>query len=118
MVLKPFLLTTLCCVGVLIASAQQRPSGEVRFHTSSAKYTQGKFDIQPIPSEANTWGFVIYKDGKLFIRQPSIPALPGNRGFTTQAKALKAGQLMVDKIRNGQMPPSLTKEEMQKANLL
>ena len=57
-------------------------------------------------------------DGKLFIRQPSVPSLPGNRGFSTQAKARKAAQLMVDKIRNGQMPPSLTKEEMKKANLL
>lgn len=118
MALKFFLLTAFCCWITLWTCAQQPSPASVQIPTTSSTYVKARFAIQPIPAEANTWGFEIYVDGKRLIRQASIPSLPGNRGFATQDKAQKAAQLMVDKFRNGQMPPSLTKEEMQKANVL
>jgi hypothetical protein len=52
------------------------------------------------------------------IHQPSSQVLPGNDGFNTKAAAQKASDLVIQKIKNGEMPPSITKVEMQKIGSL
>jgi hypothetical protein len=52
------------------------------------------------------------------IHQPSAPGLPGNEGFKTKADAEKVAKLVIDKIKKGEMPPSVTKEEMEKLKVL
>ena len=54
----------------------------------------------------------------MMIHQPSAPGLPGNEGFKTKAAAQKVADLVIQKIKNGEMPPSITKEEMQKIGAL
>ncbi|MDP1620980.1 MAG: DUF4907 domain-containing protein [Bacteroidales bacterium] len=71
-----------------------------------------------IPGVNNTWGYDIYMDGRVNIHQPSIPALPGNDGFKTQEKAEKAARLAIKKIKNGEMPPTITVEELKKLKAL
>ncbi len=119
--MKSIVITLWLWIGLTASFAQSQQKSSSRASSASfpaASYATAKFVVQPIPAEANTWGFEIYADGKRLIRQLSIPALPGNRGFATQELARKAGGLMVDKLRQGQMPPSLTKEELQKAHLI
>jgi len=48
----------------------------------------------------------------LLISQKSIPALPGNDGFKEQAQAMQVAELVMQKIRNGEMPPTVTVEEL------
>ena len=108
-------------LGLTASFAQNQEKSSSQASSASfptASNARAKFAVQPILSEANTWGFEIYADGKRLIRQLSIPSLPGNRGFGTRELARKAGDLMVDKLRQGQMPPTLTKEELQKAHLI
>jgi hypothetical protein len=52
-------------------------------------------------------------DGKLFIHQPFAPGIHGNRGFSTKEKAERAAKLVIEKINNGIMPPSLSVDEVQ-----
>ena len=40
--------------------------------------------------------------------------MPGNEGFKTKADASKVAQLVIGKIKKGEMPPTVTIEEMQK----
>ena len=65
-----------------------------------------------------TWGYDIYMEKRLFIHQPGIPALPGNEGFKTKADAEKVARLVIGKIKKGEMPPSVTLEEMKKIKVL
>jgi len=71
-----------------------------------------------IPSVNKTWCYDIYMGKKLFIHQPSIPGLPGNGGFKTKADAEKVAKLVIGKLKKGEMPPSVTIEEMKKLKVL
>jgi hypothetical protein len=61
---------------------------------------------------SNYWGYDIYKDNQLLIHQPNIPAIEGDRGFSTEQKAISVANLTIQKLRNGIMPPTLSIEEL------
>jgi hypothetical protein len=86
------------------------PSGDA-FKNSSITY-------KLIPGINNTWGYDILVDKMLKIHQPSIPGLPGNEGFKTKAGAIRVARLVIDKMKNGEMPPAITTEEMKKLNAI
>jgi hypothetical protein len=65
-----------------------------------------------------TFGYHIYLNEKTLIKQLTIPGLNGQEGFKTKVDAEKIAQLVIDKIRNGKMPPSITMEEMKNLNVL
>ena len=67
--------------------------------------------IQIIESADHTFGYLIDKDG-MKIRQTTIPSLPGNKGFRTKDDALKVARLVVYKIDNKMIPPSVTTVEL------
>lgn len=76
--------------------------------------TQSKLTYKIINSPYNTYGYDVYAHGKLLIHQASIPAMPGNCGFTTTTDASKVAELVIEKMKNGIMPPTITKEQLQK----
>ena len=53
------------------------------------------------------FGYEIHIDGKLFIRQPQIPAIGFNRVFQSAADAQKVADFVVYKIRQGILPPGV-----------
>lgn len=56
------------------------------------------------------WGYDILANGKVFIHQSTIPAIPGQHSFRTKEDALEVGQKVVDRIMRGQMPMVTAKE--------
>lgn len=76
-----------------------------------------EFSYETIQNE-NGWGYNILLDGKLFIRQPNIPSIPGNKGFTDEEKAKKVAEFITHKIQNGIMPPSTNKQELDSLGVL
>jgi hypothetical protein len=81
-------------------------------------YKNANLTYTIIPAANNTWCYDIYMEGRMFIHQPSIPGLPGNEGFKSKADAKKVAMLVIEKIRKGEMPPSVTSEEMKKLKVL
>lgn len=71
-----------------------------------------------IPAEGGGWGYDIYQQGKLTIHQPSIPGQAGNRGFASKAAAEKVARLVMGKLQRGEMPPTVTQEEMKEIKVL
>lgn len=63
-------------------------------------------------NSASGWGFDILNDGKPMIHQPHIPAVSGLKGFESREQAEAAGRLMMDKIKNGIMPPTISVDEL------
>jgi hypothetical protein len=75
-------------------------------------YANAELTIKIIPSANNTFGYDIHLQGKPIVHQPNIPGLPGNEGFTTGEKAQSVAEFMVKKIRNNEMPPTVTIEDL------
>jgi hypothetical protein len=62
------------------------------------------------------WGYNIYTDGKVYIHQDIVPALPGNRGFRTKEDAMAIGTKVYERLKAGQMP-MVTAEEVQQMGI-
>ncbi len=78
----------------------------------------GHYTYQIIKAKSNTFGYEIFCDKKKIIHQPNIPALKGNAGFKTKERARIVAKLVIKKITKGQMPPTVSVEEMKKLNAL
>lgn len=94
-------------------SPQSAPENIVSKYTAA----RNEIDVQPFVTEAG-WGYIIYMQGKPYIRQNNIPVIEGNKGFTTKDKALKAGQLVAHKIKQAILPPTISKQELDSLQLL
>ncbi len=70
------------------------------------------YQVKTLFSEEQGWGYQILKNGKPLINQPNIPAVQGNKGFSSKEKAEKTGQFVLSKIHKGQFPPMVTTEEL------
>ena len=78
-------------------------------------YKNAKIDIKVFENkEPNLTGFGydIFIYDAMYVHQPHIPAINGNRGFHTKEQATRAAEFVSYKIRNNIMPPSLTVEEL------
>lgn len=62
------------------------------------------------------WGYSVTALGKVVIWQPYIPAVEGMKPFEKSRDAKKAGEIVVERLRNGE-DPSLTREDLQKAGI-
>jgi hypothetical protein len=71
-----------------------------------------------IDAPNHTFGYDIYINGKLSYHQELRPAVAGNEGFKTKEQAEKAAKLVVTKIKQNQIPPTITVEELKKAGAL
>jgi hypothetical protein len=81
-------------------------------------YTKAEINIKIIPSINKTFGYDIFINGQRVIHQPHIPAVPGNKGFVTKARAQKVAEFVVKKIRNNEMPPAVTIDDLKKMGVL
>jgi hypothetical protein len=101
-----FVTTLSFCINSL--HAQQFPSAG----------KNAKISYKIIPAAKHTWGYDIYNGTKLFVHQPTIPALPGNKGFDTKQAAEKVAKKVIEKIQKGEMPPSITIDEMKQMDVI
>lgn len=87
--MKRFYFLLLCLLLSWIASLafvpQQNISKDGPPQNDSLK--AGNYVIKIIPV-VNGYGYDIYNNNKLFIHQPTVPAMPGNSGFTTRTIAV------------------------------
>src|SRR5580765_5059348 len=100
--MKFFLLASIALLICCNIYSHQFPSG------NEAK----NLTYKTIPSAEKTWGYDIYNNRKLLIHQPSIPAMPGNSGFATKAATTKVAKKVIEKIKAGESPPTISIDEM------
>jgi hypothetical protein len=112
-----------CCMSMTMLFAQA-PSGPARPDSSAAKfpaasaYANTKLTYKIIDAPKHTYGYDVFADGRLMIHQPSAPALPSNEGFKTKEDATKVALLVIDKIKKGEMPPTISIDEMKQLNVI
>ena len=81
-------------------------------------YANADITTKIIPSANNTFGYDILLYGRPLVHQPNIPGLPGNEGFTTKERAQTVAEFVVKKIRNNEMPPTVTIEDLNAMGVL
>ena len=81
-------------------------------------YKDAEIKAVVISSENNTFGYDIYVHGAVLVHQPSRPGLAGNAGFATEEAAMKVAALVIKKIRNNELPPTVTMEELRELGVL
>jgi hypothetical protein len=94
----------------LISTAQEKPKDN--------PYEKANLTSKIIDAANHTFGYDILLDGKTLIHQPSIPAMPGNEGFKNKCDAEKTAKLVISKIRKGEMPPTITVEELKNMKVI
>lgn len=77
-----------------------------------------EFSFLTIENPDGTWGYQLLKDGKLMIDQKNIPAIQGNRGFSTKQNAEIMGNFILEKVKNEGFPPTVSIEEMDSLGVL
>ena len=98
------------------ATAQSHGSA-AKFPKASA-YANTKLTYKVIDAPKQTHGYDVFADGRLMIHQTSAPALPGNEGFKTEEDATKVALLVIDKIKKGEMPPTISIDEMKQLKVI
>jgi hypothetical protein len=95
---------------------QGQPSANPHFEKAniSVKTFQNNADNDA----RGTWGYDVYVDTSRYITQPSIPSVPGNKGFSSEARARKAGEFVAYKVKHNIMPPAVTPAELDSLGVL
>lgn len=120
------ILLLICFFISMALVAQQNPlvrEGHKEDHTEvsfpkAEQFSNTQLSYKIIPAPGNTFGYDVYADGRLMIHQGSIPAMPGNEGFKTKTAAEKIAQLVIQKIKKGEMPPTIDMEELKKLKVI
>ena len=71
-----------------------------------------------IKSDQSTFGYIIFLDGNPVIEQKTIPSLPGNLGFKNTHDGGKVAELVIKKMKDGEMPPTLNDNDLKKINII
>jgi Domain of unknown function (DUF4907) len=110
-------LIVLCGMGITVLLAES-PSATGQPENASARspsanaYADTKLTFKIIEAPHHTYCYDVFVDGRLIIHQTSVPAVSGNEGFKTRDDAIKVARLVIEKIRKGEMPPTISIEEM------
>lgn len=101
-------------VMLITATGTYGQKAQSSFQTNT--YISFTYEITDMPDY--TYGYDVYDDNKLLIHQTCIPATPGNCGFATKKDAAKVAELVIEKMKKGIMPLTITKEELQKLKVI
>jgi hypothetical protein len=102
----------------LPAEAKESESSVIGYENKKKPDSNNSIAIRIIPSVNGSFGYDIYKNGKMAIHQPSMPGLPGNEGFRTKEAAQKVAEFVVKKMRNNQMPPTVRLQDLRNMGVL
>ena len=99
-------------------------NGQIFVQPDSARTYSGEgnkktplYTYKIIPSSNSTWCYDIFKAEKMLIHQTNKPGLPGTEGFKNKADAEKVAKLVIEKLKKGEMPPTVTMDEMKKLKI-
>jgi hypothetical protein len=77
-----------------------------------ASESAAAYRYQVIEAPEHTFGYDIFKGDAMFIHQPHVPGVAGVKGFAREDQAKKAAELMIEKMKSGVIPPTLSEEEI------
>ena len=114
---------------ILIISCRRTTEGNVQGNPLESAQAEVKANLNDSILEVDVktflndsvyggYGYDVYVNDRLAVHQPNIPAISGNRGFSTEEKARKAGELVSEKVKQKIRPPSVTTAELDSIGVL
>lgn len=113
------------CSLILLSACQSSDKNEVESNNSVNESLQPEtvdtnsineytpsYTAVSIFDEELGWGYQILNNDKPYINQPHIPAIEGMKGFNTEEDALETAELVLFKLNNNIVPPSITSQEL------
>lgn len=79
------------------------------FLFNSCSNKQSAYTIKSFETE-NGWGYSIFVNDKLLIRQQYIPSIQEQKPFNSEQDALKIGAFVIEKLKQHQIPSLTTSE--------
>jgi hypothetical protein len=79
---------------------------------SPPKSTEFSFTL--ITNADGTFGYEVLERGKLVVSQPTIPGESGSAGFSKKEQAGAAAALVIEKLEQGIVPPTISEKELKK----
>ena len=103
-----------------VASSMQNDSANSTNQPIKNPYEGAVIEVKTFKNDTvlKGFGYDIYVDNDLKVHQPHIPAVSGNKGFSTEEKAKRAGEFVGNKFRNNIMPPSVSPKELDSLGVL
>ena len=89
-------------------SAPPQPDSSAAKFPKASAYANSKLTYKLIDAPKQTYGYDVFADGRLMTHQTSAPALPGSEGFKTKEDAARVALLVIEKMRKGEMPPTIS----------
>ncbi len=117
--MKGVLFRGIVLAGICLASCGDQDSNQAQ--SNSEEHQSIKEDVKvPLPtqfayeihSSEEGFGYSISSKGKKMIIQDYIPCIQGRKAFRTEEDAKKVAELMIEKMENNIMPPSVTESEL------
>ena len=99
-------------------SVPTQPEISIAQSPAASAHANAKLTYRITDAPNQTYGYDVFADGKLMIQQTSVPGLPGHGGFRTKEDATKVALLVIRKIKKGEMPPTISTDEMTKLNVI
>jgi hypothetical protein len=94
------------------ACQQKQPENKQPQNIEAATVVPDSITVVPFEVEGG-WGYKIKFGQKTFINQDFIPVIMGRKPFQSKEDALKVGENLATKMRNGEGKfPNLTRQEL------
>jgi len=75
-------------------------------------------EMKAIPVLNGGWGYEVLANGKPYIHQEFIPAVPGHYTFKNKEHALQVASKVVEKMKQGQQLPTISIDELKQLGVL
>ena len=95
-----------------------RESKDTENQTIETKKSANEYSYHVLEYSPANWGYQLFQSGNLLIEQKHIPAIQGIRGFSSKQKAETTANYVLQKIKNGEFPPTLSPEELESLGVL
>jgi hypothetical protein len=125
-------------VNIAIIGCHRKGDNETAVHPDSARaaatvtdsvpaalpaknpYENAAVEIKTFANDAvlGGFGYDVYLDQKLYVHQPHVPAVAGNKGFSSMENARRTGEFVAYKIKHNIMPPSVSPHELDSLGVL
>ena len=121
-----FIVSLLLTVFIFASCSQKKktppePFKNTDFSSAAIKVAFYQTDVLVTRPDSMTdrgWGYDIYVNDSIFVKQPYIPSIAKKSSFITKDYATKTALLVVQKIRNKKIPPTISKHELDSLGVL
>lgn len=105
-------------VGMVPSPPSTNGEGPIAAFPEAGEQAAAALTFTIIDAPNGTFGYDILSDGKLLIHQTNVPGQPGTDGCKTKADAEKLAAFVMEKIKKGEMPPTVSSTELQELRII